>query len=517
MANELKIRLQPKQSELWNLWSDDETSNIGFGGARGGAKSGGGRRCMLMRRLQYEGTNGLILRRTYTDLYKSHIVKLFEEFPHLQPMWRESHKELRLPGGSKLFMGSAEHEGDMAQFYSAEFADILVDEAQDFSQTELERLAGSNRCTTSELKPKMVFTFMPGFSENGLPPKGLEYLKRVFVTRKLEASERNKRWAFVQAFSWDNVEWVKKELKRDQIDVGTYYSWSDEERREYFLQSEYGLKLAALTDEHLRDAWLYGSWDTFVGQYFPQFSRARHVITKEQLHDRLKPWYKRWMSGDWGYDHPHAVYFHAIDENKKVYTWGELWGRHVSEAELGKRISDRAAGSRFVAFPFSWDAGRQSPRSIRKNPKSIITLLNEALLPGVPRAFPADSSPGSRISRGRLVSQLLDSGYWQICEDCPRLIECLPTLVRDPDSTEQVRKVDYRENSIGDDSYDGASMGLSFMLGSSYKPQEVRLREEAMAITDETERFLFLYKRMQEVNRMPEKEHVVPSWQERLQ
>jgi hypothetical protein len=469
-----------------------------------------------MRRLQYEGTNGLILRRTYTDLYKSHIVKLFEEFPSLQPMWRESHKELRLPGGSKLFMGSAEHEGDMAQFYSAEFADILIDEAQDFSQAELERLAGSNRCTSSRLKPKMVFTFMPGFSENGLPPKGLTYLKRVFVSRKLEPAERKKRWAFIQAMAWDNVEWVRRELDHDKIDAKTYYSWTDLERREYFMQSEYGLKLSSLTDPNLRDAWLHGSWDTFIGQYFPQFNPKSHVITKEELYARLKPWYRRWVSGDWGYDHPHAIYFHAIDEHNTVYTFGEMWGRQVGEELLAKQITDRSVGQRLIAFPFSWDAGRQSPRSPRKSPKSIISLINEALGPGLPRAFPADSSPGSRISRARLTSQMLDNGNWKICDDCPKLIECLPTLVRDPDNTEGVLKVDYTENGVGDDCYDGASMGLVFMVGASYKPADVRLREQAMAIENEEDRFYFLYKeRMKAAEAAGVKERIMPSWQAR--
>lgn len=518
MPNELKIRLQPKQKQLWSLWDDQETAEIGYGGARGGAKSGGGRRCILMRRLKYEGTAGLILRRTYTDLYKSHIYKLFEEFPQLEGGWRESHKELRLPGNSKLFMGSAEHEGDMAAFYSSEFADILVDEAQDFTQGELERLRGSNRSTSNRrLMPKMVLTFMPGFSESGVPPKGLTYLKRVFVEKRLEESEKKKKWAFIQAMSWDNVEWVKKELERDGIDIPTFYSWSDLERREYFLRSEYGSKLASLTDSNLRDAWLYGSWDVFLGQYFPQFSRDRHVISIREFNDRIRPWHKKWLSGDWGYDHPHAVYKHSIDERGHVMTWGEQWGRQFNEDELGKRITQLCTGEKYIAFPFSWDAGRQSPRSQRKAPKSILSMVNEALGPGVPRAFPTDSSPGVRISRARLVSQMLDSQYWHICEDCPKLIECLPTLIRDPNNTEDVRKIDYDENGIGDDPYDGASMGLQFMCGSSFKPAELRLREQAMAIPDETERFFFLYKENAKIREQEKRERSMPSWQARIE
>src|SRR5579885_3524116 len=107
-----------------------------FRGARGGAKSGGGRRCMLLRRMQYPKTTGLILRRTYPELYKSHIVKLFEEYPFIRAWYNEQRKEIAFPNGSYLFFGSAEHEKDMSAYYSSEFADIMVDEAQEFSQYE---------------------------------------------------------------------------------------------------------------------------------------------------------------------------------------------------------------------------------------------------------------------------------------------------------------------------------------------------------------------------------------------
>jgi len=171
---EIKIRLQPKQRTFWELWNGKDVTRIGFGGARGGAKSGGGRRCMLLRRLEYANTPGLILRRTYPELYKSHIIKLFEEFPIVRQWWNEQRKEIAFPNGSRLFFGSAEHEKDMANFYSAEFADILVDEAQEFSQEELEKLTGSNRCTSNQqIIPKMIYTFMPGLIESGIPPKGL--------------------------------------------------------------------------------------------------------------------------------------------------------------------------------------------------------------------------------------------------------------------------------------------------------------------------------------------------------
>jgi len=75
------------------------------------------------------------------------------------------------------------------------------------------------------------------------------------------------------------------------------------------------------------------------------------------------------------------------------------------------------------------------------------------------------------------MSQLLDTDQWLISEDCPHLIECLPSLIRDPNNPEDVLKVDYSENHIGDDPYDAARMGLQWMLGASQKPLEQRLQE----------------------------------------
>lgn len=443
---------------------------------------------MLLRRLTYPLTTGLILRRTYPDLYKSHIIKLFDEFPQTVEWFNFANKELRLPNGSRLFFGSAEGPQDLSAFYSAEFADIMIDEAQEFSQGEIEQLSGSNRCTSSTaITPKMVMTFMPGVGETGIPPKGLSYLKRVFVDNQLMPEELRHKWQFIQAHSWDNIEWARKSLEADGVSEDEFYSWDEAKRRDYFIdRTEFGAVLSSLTNKALRDAWLNGLWGFFEGMYYTNFDAnvgGKHVISRLDVLKRLKPWHKRWISGDWGFDHPHAVYWHAQDERGHVLTYREQWGREVGEAELGRLITEKSAGETLhKGFPFSWDAGKQSPRSNRELPKSIVQLLTEALGPNMPKPFPASSSPGSRIARARLTHQLLDSGIWQISEDCTHLRECLPSLMRDPDNTEDVLKVDWTENKIGDDPYDAVSMGLEFMLGATSIPRDVQLEDKLSKI-----------------------------------
>jgi len=440
---------------------------------------------MLLRRLKYPGTTGLILRRTHPELYKSHIIKLFEEFPQTRNWYNEQRKEVTFPNGSRLFFGSAEHAGDMNAFYSSEFADIMPDESQEFSQGELESLMGSNRCTSnSDITPKMIYTFMPGISETGLPPKGLPYLKRVLVDGDLRGEETRKNWAFIQAFSWDNIEWARKELEQDGVSEEEFYSWSADVRRDYFItRTDYGSTLASITDKDLRDAWLYGKWDVFKGQYYPNFSQEKHVIDLKKAD--LKPWYTRWISGDWGYDHPGVIHWHALDEFGNVTTYRELWGREIGEEDLGRRIGEMSAGEKIDAFYYSWDAfGTVS----KKTKKSLTTMIGDGMPAHMPRPVPADKTPGSRISGWRLWHQLMNAQMWRVVgpsadySGCPKLIETIPTLIRDPENTEDVLKVDWSENYIGDDCADSVRMGLQNMLSASMVPKSVQFQRKTTEI-----------------------------------
>lgn len=438
---------------------------------------------MLYRRLRYPNTTGLILRRTYPELYKSHLVKLFAEFPETRKWWMERSKELILPNGSRLFFGSAEHESDMAQYYSSEFADIMFDEAQEFSQSEIEKASGSNRCTTNrEIVPSMLFTFMPGLSETGLPPKGLEYLKRVFVENKQKGEETRHKWAFVQAFAWDNVEWARRPLEDDGISDEEFYRWSFEKRREYFIErTDFGKTLAGLTNPQLREAWLDGKWGSFQGQYFPNFSYERTTIPHEDV--SIERWHRLWLSGDWGHDHPCCYHWHAEDENGIVTTFQELWGREFSEQRMGESISRMSKGLPLRQFWLSWDAFGKLDKHTQK---PLTQLIADHLDENIPDPIPADASPGARISGWRLMYGMIDSETWKISRKCEKLIECMPALVRDMKrNSEDVLKVDYSENFIGDDPADSARYGLQNQLHHAVKPTDVKVMERLTKIAKE--------------------------------
>ena len=119
---DVRISLQPKQKEFLN--AVEKTPVAFFGGARGGGKSAGLRRIMLLRRLVYAGSTGAIFRRTYPELEGNHIRPLFQEYPFLREYWNESKKLITFPNGSTLQFCHCNNEADISLYQGREFHDL---------------------------------------------------------------------------------------------------------------------------------------------------------------------------------------------------------------------------------------------------------------------------------------------------------------------------------------------------------------------------------------------------------
>ncbi|MBS1842423.1 MAG: hypothetical protein JSS69_17230 [Acidobacteria bacterium] len=83
---------------------------------------------------------------------------------------------------------------------------------------------------------------------------------------------------------------------------------------------------------------------------------------------------------------------------------------------------------------------------------SIAEQLGDVLVSnGLPRPAPADDD---RVGGWQWMYQLLENDAWMITENCAKLIEGIPLLVRDDRRIEDVRKMD------GDDAADAARYGI---------------------------------------------------------
>lgn len=411
----------------------------------------------------------------YPTLKDRHITKIRAEFPH----WLGS--LTRTDGGLDFVLRREYGAGaialrnldDPSKYYSAEFAAIAVEELTRHQLSVFNDLRFRLRWPGIE-RPK----FGAGTNPGG---PGHAWVKKYWITKE-----------YPPEFKGTDRRTGKK------YDITTQFARVTAKASDNpYLSPEYHLRNLTLPPDMARKV-AHGDWDAPTGQYFPYWNSKIHVLPHAEAMARIQSHWYRALSGDWGYDHPHAFHWHAKDERNQVITFSELWDREIHETEVGRRITRREAEffklAPLRAFVFVWDSGKLSPRSSKEQPKSIEKLLCEGLGPKIPRPFPADSRPGVRLIRARLMSQALghpgdpelgippQAPVWFISDACPRLIEALPQMMRDEDHPEEMAKMDRDAAQIGDDPVDSAGAALQWMIGTTIKPDKVKLEEKMQEV-----------------------------------
>jgi phage terminase large subunit len=246
--------------------------------------------------------------------------------------------------------------------------------------------------------------------------------------------------------------------------------------------ADYRKTLEALP-RHLRQAFLMGDWNVFAGQYFDLFDVRRHTARAEHL--GMAAWWPRWISVDWGFEHPSAVYWHATQPDGTVVTYREFVANHLSPRMLAQAIAERSIDcdnrfERVAEIYLSPDAfaRRTSEATIAEQLGDVLAQNN------LPRPVAADND---RVGGWMLLYQMLEQEQWVIADGCSQLIDCLPTLTRDPANVEDVLK------SAGDDPADSARYGLKTRLAPGRAPAERRVAERITAV-DATSRAIWMQK-----------------------
>lgn len=259
----------------------------------------------MLRRQRFAGTTGVILRRVWDDVYSNHVEVFKRLFPELAKLY--ANKEVRFPNGSKIRFMAAENFDDVERkFNGPECMDLFVDQAEQFQEKELLHLKTSCRWPGMPLSAcKLGLFYNPGGVSTA-------FLKRVFFERKYKGKERPEDYDFIQAYGWDNVEWATAALAEDGLTVADFYSWTSVQRFRYFVtRTQYGRDLDAMP-QHIRLGYLLGRFDRFAGQYYGAvYDREKLSITPEQVLQLIKPWWRRWISLDWGFYHHCGVLWWA--------------------------------------------------------------------------------------------------------------------------------------------------------------------------------------------------------------
>jgi hypothetical protein len=435
-----------------------------FGGAAGPGKS----KALLMEAVlqahEHPGANTLLLRRTFPELEQSLLLYFRRDIPReLYKSFNDSKHVVEWWNGSTTRFGYCQSENDVYQYQGAEFLFIGIDELTLFTLRQWQFLTSRNRCPAAGAFPCMAGATNPGNI-------GHAWVKALWVDKKPAAGMETP-----EEYDPGDYDFIPARVSDNPI---------------YATDEQYTKTLRSLPS-HLKRAFLDGDWDVFAGQYFDRFDYSRHVVRPEQI--EWKDWWPRWISLDWGFEHPAAVYWHAAIPGKsgpaieptgqgsalrgddgrqgQVATYREYVTRRTPPRELAREIVSRSDSNgereKIDAIYLSPDAFAR-----RTDEASIAEQMGDVFAAaGFPRPIPADDD---RIGGWMLMYQMLDAGEWILGENCVELIRTLPNLIRDDARIEDVEKCD------GDDPADAARYGLKSRYGvrrqgSVYVPLEQRL------------------------------------------
>lgn len=338
------------------------TKHVGFGGARGGGKSWAVRAKSKMLSVRYPGIKILIVRRTYPELVNNHIHFLQGELNGIAK-YNKTDKAFTFRNGSTIKFGYCNGDNDLLQYQGAEYDVIFLDEATQLQEMWIKKITACLR-GANHFPKRIYYTCNPGGVSHG-------YFKRLFIDKQYEAGENPDDYTFIQALATDNLALMAA-------------------------QPDYIQQLEALPPK-LRDAWLYGRWDVYEGQFFEDFRttpdlqlcheagitqeearkqhRWTHVIEPFDLNAGDRRGWNIMRSYDFGYNKPFSLGYWAVDYDGVLYRIMEMYGctqtpnegvkwspdeqfRRISEFERehpwlrNRNIVDS------VADPAIWDSSR---------------------------------------------------------------------------------------------------------------------------------------------------------------
>ena len=274
----------------------DRHKYVAYGGARGGGKSFAVRKKACLMALAYPGIRIGIFRRTFPELVNNHVTPLLADLRGVAD-YHEGKRLFRFPGGSTVRMCYCDADRDLDKFQGLEFDVLFIDEATQIPEDWFDKLCACVR-GVGDYPKRVYLTCNPG----GV---GHAWVKRLFITRRYREGENPDDYSFIRALVTDNTALMNA-------------------------CPDYRHRLAALPKK-LRDAWLYGSWDLFEGQFFEEFTddpahyrdrRYTHVIEPFEI----PPAWTVCRSFDWGYAKPFSCDWWAVDEDGRAYLILQYYG-----------------------------------------------------------------------------------------------------------------------------------------------------------------------------------------------
>lgn len=530
----------PKQKIFHEMSAKNRLQIGGFGSAKS--------RALLMEAvvycIEYPGVNVGLVRKTMPDLKRTVIDKFEADIPkstyergsqekgqfnksdHIvwwPPVYVDKETgEARSEGDprgvwrqSKLYFIACESERDVGKYLSTEFAFLGFEELGEFPFTIYDALVNRNRTTIPNCRPTT------GAATN---PMGIgwSWIKKIYIEKKPAYGMDP------DLYDPDDYDFIHSTVEDNPI---------------LFADKEY---VRGLERSPLRDRIRWGKLDVTTGQYFDNWDITRHYRSASDF--IFEPWQPVWVGWDWGFGHFACIVFmtKAILKPRWEGAQPKIVNVAVREIYLKEETAEVQAEALVKSIPrakdkdgddagyaeqiesihFSWE--RFARKGTGPNPnRSIADDANEVLqaagLPTVTR------SNTDRVAGWTKIYKMLDGDEFFVIKQegthrgCPQLAEAIPLLVRGDGTTvgQDIEDVVKPPGvSLIDDLGDALRYAVAgVLLDAEEKPEDLKKKEQMLAIKDPMRRFAEMYKdwnKEQAALRRGPKQVNVPSWVNRV-
>jgi len=359
-----------------------------YGGARGGGKTFGSLGEFFIHALQYgEQARGLMLRKTREDL-KDTIAVATIMFG-LAAKWTDKGAFFHFFNGARLYCAYLENDADAEHYQGWSLTRLYIEELTQFaSPGPIMKLIATLRSSTG-VRAQMRCTCNPG-------GPGHLWVKSWAIDlgpyRPYVDPETKLTRVFIPALVTDNPALLSSDPK-------------------------YVDRLKAVGSEQLVRAWLEGDWNVIEGAFFPEFTRARHVIPPFQI----PKWWTRFRAGDWGSAKPFSIGWYAvvqddydIDDGRvlprsAIVRYREFYGMKPGEPNVGlKWAADRVA--REIVTRETIDERREEIEYGVLDPSAFNVVSG----PSIGEVFQVNHVPFRRADNTRVSHDKRMSGWNQV-------------------------------------------------------------------------------------------------------
>lgn len=325
MSNQNKIIITTPSGDDVVFWApfekqvqfhESNITNLLARGSRGSGKSEMLRNDAHMRAMSIPNVNLILIRKTYKDLQKSHLLNISQEMKMLGGYYHATNFIAHYPTGSRLFFSYVGHENDALNLLSAEFAAGYYDELSVIPWEFFLKLSASIRVKKGSGIKAVTRAATNPFGESAGD------IEKYFVLKDVEPEEDPeydpKEWGYIQINMEDNP---------------------------YLDLEQYRKRFAGLPP-HLRKAWLDGEFSDEEALYEFQPTRdgkPYHVLSEIDLPQILKH-AQIYRAFDWGWspDPSYCVWIAHLG-NRFIAFHEKVWYKTIIPdiAEQIKEEEDR--------------------------------------------------------------------------------------------------------------------------------------------------------------------------------